>query len=209
MTDGIAAQAAWLLHIWHRAETSRQSAPTTVGMSAALPAGFSTWSLLLPRRPRGVPVVMVKTPYLSFLRILPVVQNGDGGARRRRPRSPIYTPEDALVPALDHPWTAKDGYDNRGQTEWHDEDGEDEGDEESAGAARHGGVLQHAQLDHELEGCGASVGGLEGRVKRRRNPCTPTAATRSVDLRPGVWEVLPRFVRPLPCQRRGRSRTTG
>src|SRR5437667_7424406 len=47
------------------------------------------------------------------------------------------------------------------------------------GAARHSGALQQAQQDHEPEGCGASVGGLEDRVNRRGNLCTPTAMTRS------------------------------
>src|SRR5882724_78920 len=79
MTDGIAAQVAWLLHTWDRAETSRQSAPTTAGWSAALPSAFSTWSLPLPRRPRVVRVVTLKTPYLSFFLTQPVVHSGDGG----------------------------------------------------------------------------------------------------------------------------------
>jgi hypothetical protein len=112
MTDGIAAQAAWLLHTWDRAETSRQSAPTTVGWSARLPSDFSTWSLPLPRRPRVVRVVMLKTPYLSFLLTLPVVHSGDGGLQPWAPRSLIHAPEDALVSALDHPWTATERYDN-------------------------------------------------------------------------------------------------
>jgi hypothetical protein len=66
MTDGIAAQAAWLLRTSDCAETSRQSAPTMVGCSASPRSGVSTWPLPLPRRPRVVRVVMLKTPYPSF-----------------------------------------------------------------------------------------------------------------------------------------------
>src|SRR5687768_2213287 len=86
--------------------------PPRLGGMHRLDLVFQLGHFHFQKWPRVVRVVMLKMPSLSCQRTLPVVHNGDGGLQPRVPRSPIHTPVNALVSALDNPWTATDGYDN-------------------------------------------------------------------------------------------------